>query len=442
MMLAPFEAQPSRLRVRAASRRLKEHEARRPVNSQARTPALRNQAGIEYINMQTSRGHNMRTSIERGVTLFCISLVISALAGCAASHPKESGPVVTDSAEAATIAEINAAAKLSMDNSRTHALVQVAERPKLPEPAQIHLINAAYRNLQMDNNKTVVLAKMIDRADFSDATKQAIVSQLGKLSFDFNRQFILQHINERARRTQAAAAVTTTAAVATNPPAPPRPNPAIIPVSRTGNATNRQFLVLQRAKDNPGACDIVFIGDSITQGWEGSGRSVWTNYYSGRKCLNFGVGGDRTEHVLWRFEQGQLDGLKPKAAVLMIGTNNSNKNRDGTEQYSEAEILEGIQAIIKQIRTRLPDTKLLVLGIFPRSQTFSTQRGKLLQINQALARAADGQMIHYIDFGSQLVQPDGSISRDLMPDYLHLSEKGYEIWAKAIEPKLKELLAH
>jgi lysophospholipase L1-like esterase len=153
------------------------------------------------------------------------------------------------------------------------------------------------------------------------------------------------------------------------------------------------------------------------------------------------VGGDRTEHVLWRFDNGQLDGLKPKVAVLMIGTNNSNKNKDGTEQYSETDILEGVQAIVKQIHERQPDTKLIVLGIFPRSQNFSTQRGKLLQINQALAKLDDGKTTCYIDFGSQLIEADGTISKTLMPDYLHLSERGYEIWAAAIEPKLVELLA-
>jgi len=228
---------------------------------------------------------------------------------------------------------------------------------------------------------------------------------------------------------------------ATNAPVvPARANPAIAPVSRDGKSIERQTLVLQRAKDNPGPCDIAFIGDSITQGWEGAGKNVWSKFYGNRKCLNFGVGGDRTEHVLWRFEQGQLDGVKPKAAVLMIGTNNSNKNKDGTEAYSEAEILEGVQAIVKQIRTRLPDTKLIVLGIFPRGATFSTQRGKLLQVNQALAKLDDGKMIHYIDFGSKLIEADGSISKEVMPDRLHLSEKGYTIWAEAIEPKLKELL--
>lgn len=217
-------------------------------------------------------------------------------------------------------------------------------------------------------------------------------------------------------------------------------NPAIVPVSRTGSITNRQAQVIQRAKDNPGPCDVVFIGDSITQGWEGAGKAVWERFYGARRCLNFGVSGDRTEHVLWRFAHGQLDGVQPKAAVLMIGTNNSNNNKDGTEQYSASQILEGVATIVKEIRVRLPNTKLVLLGIFPRGQTFNHQRGKLLQVNQALAKLADGDMIRYVDFGSQLIEADGSLAKEIMPDFLHLTEKGYTIWAQAIESQLKEIL--
>ena len=213
------------------------------------------------------------------------------------------------------------------------------------------------------------------------------------------------------------------------------PNTAIIPVPRTGGATNRQSLVLQRAKAAPGDYDIEFIGDSIMQGWEGRGKNVWQEYYGGRKVINFGVGGDRTQHVLWRFENGQLDGIKAKVAVVMIGTNNSNK-----DDNSEADILEGVTAIVNQIRTRQPETKILLLGIFPRGKTFSPQRGKILQVNQALAKLDDGQHIFYLDFGSQLIENDGSISKSIMPDYLHPNETGYKIWAAATEPKLKELL--
>jgi lysophospholipase L1-like esterase len=228
------------------------------------------------------------------------------------------------------------------------------------------------------------------------------------------------------------------------PAAPPAPaavavhtNTAIIPVPRPdARAQQRTDAVLKRAKDAPGECDIVFIGDSITQGWEGNGpKKVWEKYYGQRKALNFGVGGDRTQHVLWRFEHGQLDALKPKVAVLMIGTNNSNK-----DDNTESDILEGVTTIVQQIRTRLPQTKIVVLGIFPRGEKFNAQRGKILQVNQALARLADGQMVHYVDFGAQLIQSDGTISKSIMPDYLHLSEAGYEIWGEALEPKLKELL--
>jgi lysophospholipase L1-like esterase len=223
--------------------------------------------------------------------------------------------------------------------------------------------------------------------------------------------------------------------------AEPHKNAAIIPVPRTsGSITNRQALVLQRAKDAPGEYDIEFIGDSITQGWEGAGKNVWTNYYGTRKVINFGVSGDRTEHVLWRFENGQLDGIKAKVAVVMIGTNNSGKNKDGTDAYSDADILEGVTTIVRQIRTRQPDTRIILLGIFPRGKEFNAQRGRLLEINQALARLDDAQHIFFMDIGSKFIQDDGSISTSMMRDYLHPGEAGYKIWADATEPKLKELL--
>lgn len=214
-----------------------------------------------------------------------------------------------------------------------------------------------------------------------------------------------------------------------------RTNTAIIPVPRTGGITNRQSLVLRRAQENPGDYDIEFIGDSITQNWEGPGKKVWEEFYGHRKVINMGVSGDRTQHVLWRFEQGQLNGIKAKVAVVMIGTNNS-----GTNENTEAEILEGVTAIVNQIRQRQPDTKIILLGIFPRGETFCGQRGKLLQVNQALARLDDGKNIFFLDIGSQLVENDGSISPGIMKDHLHPSEAGHRIWASAMEPKIRELL--
>ncbi len=135
-----------------------------------------------------------------------------------------------------------------------------------------------------------------------------------------------------------------------------------------------------------GDYDIEFIGDSITEGWEGAGTNVWQEFYGKRKAINFGVSGDRTQHVLWRFENGQLDGIRAKVAVLLIGTNNS-LGQDNTE----SEILEGITAIVQQIRNRQPETRIILLGTFPRGETFSTQRGKILQVNEALAKLNDGK---------------------------------------------------
>ena len=212
-------------------------------------------------------------------------------------------------------------------------------------------------------------------------------------------------------------------------------NTAVMPFPRSDWAVPRQNEVLGRAKASPGDCDLEFIGDSITQGWETAGKNVWQRYYGSRKALNFGVGGDRTQNVLWRFENGQLDGIKAKVAIVMIGTNNSN-DQDNTA----AEMLDGVTAVVNQIRTRQPDTKILLLGIFPRGLTFSTQRGKILQVNQALARLDDAQHIFYLDIGSRLIENSGAISPDIMPDALHPSEAGYRIWAAAMEPKLNVLL--
>jgi hypothetical protein len=139
-----------------------------------------------------------------GISVVALSTILTgcvvAIGGSSGSrHSAPPAVVVTDSADAATIAEIDAAAHLNMDNHKTHALSQIAERGTLAVPVQVHLVNVAYRCLSFDNNKTHVLTKIIARADFCDATRHAIVSQLGKLSFDNNRQHILHQINERLK---------------------------------------------------------------------------------------------------------------------------------------------------------------------------------------------------------------------------------------------------
>ncbi|MBN2456213.1 MAG: hypothetical protein JXB29_06740 [Sedimentisphaerales bacterium] len=208
---------------------------------------------------------------------------------------------------------------------------------------------------------------------------------------------------------------------------------AVMPEYRHNWWTIRHNLVNERvSKAN---ADLIFIGDSITQAWEVNGKDVWAKYYDHRSAVNLGFAGDRTQHVLWRLQNGNIDGISPKAAVIMIGTNNSNGNDNTAE-----EIADGIIAICKLVRKELPKVEILLLGIFPRGQGPSEQREKIARANDIASKIADGKMIHYLDIGQSFLGPDKTISGDIMPDYLHLTEKGYEIWAQAMEPKLAELM--
>lgn len=185
-----------------------------------------------------------------------------------------------------------------------------------------------------------------------------------------------------------------------------------------------------------GGWDLVFIGDSITQGWEGGGKAVWEKHYANRKALNLGYSGDRTEHVLWRLENGEIDGLKPKAAVIMIGTNNTGHRNDPPEA-----IAAGVEAIVKKLRAAWPETKLLVLGIFPRAPK-ATDKPRVNNdaANALIAKLADGDHVQYLNINDKMLTPDGELTKEIMPDFLHPQAKGYGIWADAIEAPLAKLL--
>lgn len=191
--------------------------------------------------------------------------------------------------------------------------------------------------------------------------------------------------------------------------------------------------------------DLVFIGDSITHLFGGEpvsnqrGQSVWDRYYGARHAVNLGFGWDRTQQVLWRLENGEFEGIKPKAAVVMIGTNNLTPHN--ARANTNEEIVEGVKAICDTVHRKSPHTKILLLGIFPRGiQPSELNRVRIRQINTMLARLNGRSNATFLDIGSSFLDADGVMLPDVTVDGLHPNEKGYGLWAEAIEPTLAKWL--
>ena len=222
----------------------------------------------------------------------------------------------------------------------------------------------------------------------------------------------------------------------------PKPAPAPAPASATEPATRPGAWMRQHerflARAATGDVDLLFLGDSITAQWSGA-RSTWDRYYGPRKAANFGIGGDRTQHVLWRLDHGEVDGIKPKVVVLMIGTNNLGAN-------PEAEVADGVKAVVDRLRAKLPEAKVLLLGIFPRGARRNVPDPavapdpRVARVNSRLAALDDGKMVKYLDFGATFLDADGQVPRANMPDFLHLTPAAYQSWADAMEPTLWALM--
>ena len=206
----------------------------------------------------------------------------------------------------------------------------------------------------------------------------------------------------------------------------PRPEPGQVKRHESFNEISKK-----------GEAQLVFLGDSITQGWGGAGKDPWAKTWEPLKAANFGIGGDRTEHVLWRLDNGNYDGLKPKLTVLMIGTNNNGHRNDPA-----ADTAAGVKAIVAKLRTKQPQMKVLVLGVFPRGEKADDpKRVRTNEVNALLPQLADDKDVFYLDISKTFLQPDGTISKEIMPDFLHLSPRGYELWTAGIETKVKALMS-
>lgn len=235
-------------------------------------------------------------------------------------------------------------------------------------------------------------------------------------------------------------------AFATISPADTRKPLALSPVPHPGKeALHASFNEISKKGEAP----LVFLGDSITQGWSGKGKAAWEQYWAPLGAANFGIGGDRTEHVLWRLANGNYDGLKPKLTVLMIGTNNTGhqgrpmvEHGDAVYSSTAEETAAGVTEIVKVLKENQPQMKILLLAIFPRGATPDDKmRQQNEKTNALIAKLDDGKNVFFMDVNQSLLESDGSLSKDIMPDLLHPNEAGYEIWAKAIEPRVKELMA-
>lgn len=214
------------------------------------------------------------------------------------------------------------------------------------------------------------------------------------------------------------------------------PIEALKPVPREGGWLKRHEEKLKAIKDAD-KVDVVFIGDSITHGWEGAGKKTWDENFASLHPLNLGYGGDRTEHVLWRFENGELDGYNPKVAVIMIGTNNTGHRMEKSEDTAA-----GVKAIVEKLHEKHPETKVLLLAIFPRGATTDDPKRKLNDGANAIIekQMKDKDYVTFLNINNIFLTEDGTLPKEIMPDLLHPKEKGYQLWADTVTPKIKELL--
>ena len=190
--------------------------------------------------------------------------------------------------------------------------------------------------------------------------------------------------------------------------------------------------------------ELLFVGDSIIHwfkkmNWmkdEDCGQVVWEKYYAPRNAVNTGIMADKTQHVLWRLMHGNLEGIDPELAVVMIGTNNT-----GSQETPE-QTADGIQAIIEYIHQESPDTEILLLAIFPRGKKIDDKKREQNDKVNAIISEWDEKYdyVTYLDISEEFLNEDGSVNLDLMPDGLHPNAKGYQVWAEAMEPSIEKLM--
>ena len=197
-----------------------------------------------------------------------------------------------------------------------------------------------------------------------------------------------------------------------------------LPAPQTEREAVERFQIIN-GEAKAGSHSVVFLGDSLTQKWD---RALWERYFTPLGALNAGVNGDRTENLLWRIEHGNLDGQRPEIAVVLIGTNDIGRNRPAKV------VAEGVREILIALISRVPTARILLLGILPRSESPGSERRRQVQeVNQLMRTCADGEQVVYADVGTALLDPAGRLTREVSPDGVHLSERGYVLLTNTLE---------
>ena len=182
-----------------------------------------------------------------------------------------------------------------------------------------------------------------------------------------------------------------------------------------------------------GNVDLLFVGDSITEGWN---QQVWKKSFGKWKAANFGIGGDHTGNVLWRLDNGHAGKLHPKLVVLTIGVNNFFHC-----QAAPAQVFDGVQAVVVKLHTLYPDARILLNAVLPYEQSGqSPKRAEVQELNRLIAGLDDGKTIIYKDYGKRFLQANGDMSPTIMKDFLHPTPKGYQVWADAMLPDVRKLM--
>ena len=218
------------------------------------------------------------------------------------------------------------------------------------------------------------------------------------------------------------------------------------PADRAAPRTDQNSMTAHEqllAKARQGRIDVYFEGDSIVRRWGALDYpellANWNSNFSGWNAANFGWGADRTEHILWRLEHGELDGVNPRVIVLLAGTNNV--STDPRDDRTVADIARGIKAIVDACRRKAPQATIILTAIFPRNDNIAVVR-TIERINRQLAGFADGRRVRFVSINDRLADSEGRLFDGVLNarDKLHPTLAGYQIWADALKPIFRELL--